>query len=399
MGAASPLGLGVETFWERLLAGDSGVDVVQDMDLSKSGSRIGAQVRDFIPEDHFSAKEIKRLSRSTLLAILAGDEAMAGHTFPPEGAHRRGVLIGSSIAGFTASEAHFEEFYAGPAKGNPFIVSKVMNNAPASNLSIRYGFKGPLISTDSACASAAHAVGYAYQSIKHGLLDTALVGGSDSALSPAVVQAWWRMRVLSSREDTPQEACRPFSLDRDGIVLGEGAGIMLIESERSAKARGANILAEISGYSATSDGHHITQPSEEGPREALRLAIEDAGLSPQDIDYINAHATGTRWNDENETNVIKKVLGEHAYEIPVVGIKGAIGHSIAASGALELVSVILSLRDQMVPPTINLKAPDPACDLDYVSGGKRAADIQHAASNSFAFGGSNGVLVVSRYTE
>jgi 3-oxoacyl-(acyl-carrier-protein) synthase len=322
---------------------------------------------------------------------------MDGVTFVDGDPHRRGVIMGSSIAGFTSSESHFEDFYAGPAKGNPFIVSKVMNIAPGSNISIRYGFKGPLVNTDAACASAAHAVGYAFQQIRHGLMDMALVGGADSSISPAVMQAWSKMRVLSQRNDNPKEACRPFSRDRDGIVLGEGAGVLLMESERSAVERGAQILAEVTGYGATSDGHHITQPSGEGPREAMRLALENAALAPEEVDYINAHATGTQWNDKNETNVIKQVLGEHAYDVPVVGIKAAIGHSIAASGALELISAVLSIRDNIVPPTINVFEPDPDCDLDYVTECKRAVQINHAISNSFAFGGSNAALVVSRY--
>jgi 3-oxoacyl-(acyl-carrier-protein) synthase len=228
-------------------------------------------------------------------------------------------------------------------------------------------------------------------------MDMALVGGADSAISPAVMQAWSRMRVLSERNDNPKEACRPFSRDRDGIVLGEGAGVLLMETERSAVERGAQILAEVTGYAATSDGHHITQPSGEGPREAMRLALKNAALAPEEVDYVNAHATGTQWNDKNETNVIKKVLGEHAYDLPVVGIKAAIGHSIAASGALELISAVLSIRDNIVPPTINVFEADPDCDLDYVTEGKREVEINHAMSNSFAFGGSNAVLVVSRY--
>ncbi|MDH5506299.1 MAG: beta-ketoacyl-[acyl-carrier-protein] synthase family protein, partial [Anaerolineae bacterium] len=215
----------------------------------------------------------------------------------------------------------------------------------------------------------------------------------------AVMQAWSLLRVLSERNETPKQACRPFSGDRDGLVLGEGAGVLLLESESSARGRAAQIYGEVLGYGATSDGHHITQPSVSGPREAMRLAIEDAGLQVEQIDYVNAHATGTQANDGNESTAIKQVLGEHAYKIPVVGIKGAIGHSIAASGALELISTVLSIRDGKVPPTINLTTPDPECDLDYVGEGQRAVDVRYALSNSFAFGGSNAALVVGRYEE
>ena len=397
MGVASPLGITVEDFWKNLLDGDTGVATLTDIDLSKCRTKFGAPVRGFDPEEHFSHRERKRLSRATQMGLLASDQVMAGLDSLNGDPYRRGVIIGSSIAGYSAAEAHFKDYFAGPAKGNPFVISKVMNIAPGSNMSIRYGFKGPLVTTDAACASAAQAVGFAYQQIQHGYMDMALVGGADTSLTPAVMQAWSKMRVLSERNENPPEACRPFSRDRDGIVLGEGAGVLLVESESSARGRGAEILAEVSGYAATSDGHHITQPSEEGPSEAMRLALENAGIAPEEVDYINAHATATQWNDKNETSAIKKALGEHAYDVPVVGIKAAIGHSIAASGALELISVVLSIRDNIVPPTINVFEPDPDCDLDYVTEGKRAVEINHAVSNSFAFGGSNAVVVVSRY--
>ena len=229
-------------------------------------------------------------------------------------------------------------------------------------------------------------------------MDVALVGGADSGLSPGVMKAWSKLRVLSSRNDTPEQALRPFSADRDGMVLSEGAGILVLETEEHAKSRGAEIYAEVTGYGATSDGHHITQPSVDGPAAAIRTALDDAGLNSEDVDYVNAHATGTPWNDNNETIAIKQALGEHAYKIPVVGIKGAVGHSIAATGALELISVVLTIKERCLPPTINVFEPDPECDLDYVTDGPREAKIHHAVSNSFAFGGSNGVIAVSRYS-
>jgi 3-oxoacyl-(acyl-carrier-protein) synthase len=255
------------------------------------------------------------------------------------------------------------------------------------------------MTTDAACASSAHAIGYAFQQIRAGLIDVAITGGADATLSPAVVQAWSLMRVLSERNDDPQRALRPFSKDREGMVLGEGAGVIVLESEEHAKERGATILAEVTGYGATSDGHHITQPSQDGPRAAIQLALKDAGLEVGQVDYVNAHATATPWNDANETAAIKLALGEHAYNIPVVGIKGAIGHPIAASGALEFVSVVKSIQESRVPPTINRLIPDPECDLDYATEGPREVEIEHAASNSFAFGGSNAVLVASRYDQ
>ena len=280
---------------------------------------------------------------------------------------------------------------------DPMTLPILMNNAPASNVSIRFGFRGPLMTIDAACASSSHAIGYAFNMIRFGVLPIMLPGGADSSLSASLIHAWSALRALSERNDTPAEACRPFSLDRDGVVLGEGAGVLILESERSARGRGAPILAEVTGYAATSDGYHLTQPSPQGVSDAMRLALADAELAPEEIDYINAHGTATIWNDKTETAGIKAVFGPGARSIPVVGIKGAIGHSIAASGALELISCVLSIRDSLVPPTINLKVPDPECDLDYVAEGARACRVRHAMSNSFAFGGSNAVLTVSRY--
>ena len=398
MGVASPLGCSISEFWQGLLAGDSGVDTITDFDLSRCRTKIGAKVAGYEPEAHFSKKELRRLSRSSQLALVAVGQAIqdAGLDLSQGDPVRQGVILGSSIAGFTSSEAYFERYFQG-WKGHPFIIPTVMNNAPASNISIKYGIKGPLLTIDVACASAAHAIGYAFQQIRQGVIDLALTGGTDSALSPAVMQAWSLMRVLSERNETPKQACRPFSRDRDGIVLAEGAGVLVLESEETALARGTKIYAEVTGYGATSDGQHITQPSLEGPKNAMRLAIEDADLAIDDINYINAHATGTPWNDSNETLAIKQVFGEYAYQIPVVGIKAAVGHSIAATGALELISTVLSIRDNRIPPTINVFEPDPECDLDYVTKGTRQVIIGHAISNAFAFGGSNAVLVISRY--
>ena len=250
---------------------------------------------------------------------------------------------------------------------------------------------------DAACAASSYSVGHAYNLIRFGMIEAAVVGGADTSLSPGMITAWSALRALSERNDEPAQACRPFSLDRDGIVLSEGAGILVLESEESALRTEAKVYAELTGYGATSDSYHLTKPSLEGIVRALRLALSCANLRPEQIDYINAHGTATRWNDVTETAAIKEVFGSHAYQIPVVGIKGAIGHSIGASSAFGLISCALSIRDRILPPTINLNTPDPECDLDYVKDGKRKHDITHAVSNSFAFGGSNAVLVISRY--
>lgn len=398
MGIASSLGCSLEAFWSGLLHGESGVRLLEHLDLTHCRTRVGAPVNGYQSEEHFSLRELQRLSRSSQLALIAATQALedAQLTLRPQELAPLGVILGSSISGYAASEPFFKAWFEEGAV-NPLTVPLIMNNAPASNVSIRFGMTGPLLTVDAACASAAHAIGQAFQLIRWGQVQQVVTGGADTALAATTILAWSGLRVLSERNDHPAEACRPFSQDRDGIVLGEGAGVLILESEQSALERGVPILAEVTGYGATSDGHHLTQPAPAGISSAMRQALSSAGLAPEHIDYINAHATATRWNDKTETSAIKEVFGARAYEIPVVGIKAALGHSIAASGALELISCVLSIRDQLIPPTINFQERDPDCDLDYVTEGARSCRVRHAMSNSFAFGGSNAVLVVSSY--
>ncbi len=398
MGVASPLGCTVADFWAGLLEGRSGIVELQDEMIAKQRSHIGGVVSGFDALEYFGRKGAHRMSRSSHLAIVAADQAVAQAGLNAGNVDKQevGVLISSSNGGYAASDPFFRDFYA-RGTFNPFTIPIVMNVGPSSNISIKYGFKGPLINLDAACSSAAHAVGYGYYLIRSGQLDVAITGAADTPLSPGVVAAWCALRALSERNDSPAQACRPFSADRDGLVLGEGAGVLILESETSALRRGRPILAEVIGYGASGDGHHLTQPAVDGPVRAMRKALNSAALSPDDIDYINAHGTGTQWNDKTETAAIKEVFGERAYRIPVVSNKAALGHSIAASGALELIGGILSLRDQVLPPTINYTTPDPECDLDYVTEGRRPRAIRTIMSNSFAFGGSNGVLVVRKY--
>jgi beta-ketoacyl-acyl-carrier-protein synthase II len=397
LGVASPLGLTIPDFWSGLLEGRSGVVGLDAADYGDLRTQIGARVGEYDPEDFFSSKESRRTSRSTQLSLVAAESAIrqAGIGDGEVNSAEVAVIIASSIGGFSASDPSFKSYYAS-GRLSTFTIPVSMNVGPSSNVSIQYGFQGPLMTVDAACASAAHSIGHAYNLIRTGMLDIAVTGGADSPFSPAVVAAWCALRALSERNDEPETACRPFSADRDGLVLGEGAGILVLESERSLDRRGALPLAELSGYGASGDSHHLTQPAAHGPARAMRKAVEDAGLRPEGIDYINAHGTGTESNDRNETAAIKQVFGEHAYGIPVVSNKAALGHSIGASAALELISCILSLRDQKVPPTINYTVPDPDCDLDYVVSGPRSLDLEHVLSNSFAFGGSNAALVVSR---
>jgi 3-oxoacyl-(acyl-carrier-protein) synthase len=361
-------------------------------------SRIGAAVWNYDETKYFDSKQARRMSRSSQLALVAARQAVEearlgqGQVDIPE----VGVLVGSSIGGFSSAEPAYRSFYR-TNRLSPFTIPNAMNSGPASNISIKYGFQGPLFNVDAACATAAHSIGYAFHMIGSGTLQVVVTGAADSPFAPAVVAAWATLRALSTREDCPAEACRPFSADRDGMVLGEGAGILVLEAESHALRRGVPILAEIKGYGASADSNHLTQPTQDGPVKAMQRALADAGLRAGEIDYINAHATGTEWNDQNETRAIKEVFGEGAYEIPVVGNKAAIGHSIAGSGALELIGCILSLRDQVVPPTINYKIPDPECDLDYVTEGRRQVNLHNIMTNSFAFGGSNAALVVGKY--
>lgn len=398
MGIASPLGCTVTDFWNGLIAGKSGVRSLEGGIYAGLQTKIGAAVWEYDEKQHFDSKDLRRMSRASQLGLVAAEQAIAGAKLNDENFAREeaGVFVGSSIGGYSAADAHFHYFYQ-YGRQSTYTIPVSMNIAPGSNISIKYGFQGPLVNVDAACSTAAHTIGNAFNMIRNGSLSVAVTGAADCPFSPGVVAAWLALRAVSTREDNPAEACRPFSADRDGMVLGEGAGILILESESHALSRGAPILAEIKGYGASADSHHLTQPNQEGPVKAMQRALKDAGMTLHDIDYINAHATGTEWNDKNETKAIKEVFGERAYEIPVVGNKAAFGHSIAGSGALELIGCVLSLRDQVVPPTINYKVPDPECDLDYVTAGKRELPLKNIMSNSFAFGGSNAVLIVGKY--
>jgi beta-ketoacyl-acyl-carrier-protein synthase II len=398
MGVASPLGCDLEEFWKGLVEGCPGVVSLEGGIFSDVPAKIGAVVRGYDENQYFDGKEARRMSRSSQLGLVAAHHAVAQAKLEDGDVNREevGVLVGSSIGGYSGSDPFFKSYYL-HNRLSPFTIPISMNIGPGANISIRYGFQGPLVDVDAACSTAAHSIGYALTMIRNGDLQAAVTGAADSPFSPAVAGAWLALRAVSLRVDSPAEACRPFSADRDGMVLGEGAGILVLEAESHARRRGVPILAEIKGYGASADSSHLTQPTQKGPVLAMRRALADAGMTPEDIDYINAHATGTEWNDKNETRAIKEVFGARAYHVPVVGNKAALGHSIAGSGALELIGCILSLRDQVVPPTINYKVPDPDCDLDYVTEGKRNVRLRNVMSNSFAFGGSNAVLIVGKY--
>lgn len=397
IGIASPLGIGVETFWQNLLAGKSGIGPLEGEDFANLPVRIGARVWEYRAEEHFDRKEARRMSLSSQLALVAAKQAIEQAQLTGDAVNPAeiGVMIGSSIGGFAASDPVFRDYYVRGRK-SAMVIPLSMNYGPSANVSIRYGFQGPLFTVDAACASAAHSMGYAYNLIRTGQLDIAVTGGADSPFSTGVMEAWATMKALSTRNEDPAEASRPFSLDRDGMVLGEGAGILILESAESAIQRGVPILGEIKGYGASGDSYHITQPHQQGPALAMQRALKDSGMTVEQIDLINAHATATPQNDSTETAAIKAVFGERAYHLPIIGLKGALGHSIAASSGIQAVSCVLALRDQIVPPTLNVAVPDPACDLDYVTEGARGVEMENVMMNAFAFGGSNAVLVVGR---
>jgi 3-oxoacyl-(acyl-carrier-protein) synthase len=398
MGVASPLGCDVGTFWKRLTRGDSGVVALQDGAFASLPTRIGGVVQGYEEGAFFDRRELRRLSRASQLAIVAAHQAVRQAGLGEDGVDRRDVaiLIGSSIGGYSASDHFFRDYYLRGAR-DALAVPTSMNTAPSSNVSIRFGLGGPLVNVDGACASGAHSVGYGVSLIRSGTIDLAVVGGADSPFTLGILEAWCALRVLSEKNDEPSEACRPFSADRDGFVLAEGAGVLVLESESSARRRGREILAEVLGFGASADRHHLPRPSPDGPARAMRKALLDGHVGPEQVGYVNAHGTATRWDDRNETAAIKQVFGSGAYRMFVVGNKGALGHAVAASGALELIGCVLTLRDRIVPPTINYRSHDPECNLDYVIAGPRTYEGELVLSNSFALGGSNAALLVGRY--
>ncbi|HET8725572.1 MAG TPA: beta-ketoacyl-[acyl-carrier-protein] synthase family protein [Anaeromyxobacteraceae bacterium] len=398
LGIASPLGCDVETFWSRLSAGESGVVALEGPGTEGLATRVGGRVQGYVETDHFDRKEVRRTSRTSQLAVVAASQAVRQSRILEGGVDlaEAAVLIGSSIGGFSASDGFFRDYYLN-GKAGPLIIPTSMNTGPSANVSIRFGLGGPLFNVDGACASGTHSIGQAFRLVRSGAVDVAVAGGADSCFTAGVVAAWDALRVLSSHDEEPARACRPFSADRDGIVLAEGAGVLVLESEESARRRGQPVLGEVLGYGASADCHSLTQPAPEGPVRAIAAALKDAGLAPGQVGYVNAHGTGTEWNDRTETIALKRVFGEAAHRTLVVSSKGALGHGIGAGGAMELVGCLMALRDRKVPPTINRMVPDPECDLDHVTEGARPYDGDHVLKSSFAFGGSNAVLVVGRH--
>jgi 3-oxoacyl-[acyl-carrier-protein] synthase II len=402
MGVVTALGSTLDRFWSGLCEGRSGVATLTLFDTTDFRVHFGGQVHDFDPDVLFGAKEARRLDRFAQFAMAASNSAVedSGIAFDRLPPYRCGVLIGSGIGGLNEFEAqHTVLMEKGPSRISPFTIPKLMVNAGSGQVSIRYGLKGPTSAVATACASAANAIGDALKIIQSGDADVMITGGSEAAITPMGLGGFASMRALSTRNDDPPRASRPFDRDRDGFVLAEGAGILILESEEVARARGARIYAELVGYGMSSDGSHITAPDEEGrgAARAMIACLEDAGLGPDSVDYINAHGTSTGLGDLAETKAMKAVFGPHAKRLQVSSTKSQLGHLLGASGGVELVASALALYQGVLPPTINLDHPDPECDLDFIPHVAREVRVGHVMSNSFGFGGHNASLLIGRY--
>ena len=401
MGLICAVGQTSTEVWQNIVAGKSGISKITRFDTTQFACQIAAEVKDFDPLKFIEKKEVKKMGRFIHFAMAAAAEAMKTSEFKitPENATRVGVHIGSGVGGFDVIEReHAELLKGGPRKISPFFIPAAIVNLAAGHVSIRYGAKGPNEATATACTTSAHAIGDAYRIIQRCDADVMIAGGSEAAITPMGVGGFAAMRALSTRNDDPETASRPWDRDRDGFVIGEGAGILVLEDLETATNRGAKILAEIIGYGMSADAYHITQPAEEGEGgwRVMTTAIHDAKLSPSDIDYVNAHGTSTPIGDMLETMAIKRTFGADT-KIPVSSTKSMTGHLLGGAGGLEAGITILALRDQILPPTINLANPDPECDLDYVPNVARKAPLNIALSNSFGFGGTNGSLIFKRW--
>ena len=404
VGLVSPLGIGTGANWEALCAGQSGIGPITRFDSTQFSARIAGEVKDFNPLQFVDKKDVKKMDVFIQLAIAATDFAMqdAKLKVSPEHAVRTGVFIASGIGGFTTIEReHKALLEGGPRRISPFFIPAAIINLAAGQVSIRFGAKGPNSATCTACSASAHAIGDAFEIIKRNDADVMIAGGSEAAITPMGVGGFAAMRALSTRNDEPQRASRPFDKDREGFVMGEGSGVIILEELEFARRRGASIYAELVGYGMSADAFHITAPSEDGDGgvRVMQAALNSAGIEPSQVDYINAHGTSTPYNDKLETLAIKRLFGEHARTVAISSTKSMTGHLLGAAGGLEAGITVLAIRHQMIPPTINYETPDPECDLDYVPNVKRARKIEYALSNSFGFGGTNGALLFKRFDE
>ena len=401
VGLVSSLGVGTEENWKALCAGRSGVGSITRFDASQFSTRIAGEVKNFDPLQFIAKKDVKKMDVFIQYAIAAAEFAVrdSGLEVTPEIADRVGVFIASGIGGFSAIEReHRVLLKDGPRKISPFFIPSVIINLAAGQVSIRFGAKGPNSATVTACSASAHAVGDAFEIISRGAADVMIAGGSEAAITPLGVGGFAAMRALSKRNDEPTRASRPFDRDRDGFIIGEGAGVVILEEYERAQARKAPLYAELVGYGMSGDAFHVTAPSEnaDGAVRAIRAALARGECRPDQVDYVNAHGTSTPYNDRLETLAIKNVFGDHANQLAVSSTKSMTGHLLGAAGGLEAGITALAIRRQTLPPTINLDTPDPDCDLDYVPGSARSATVRYALSNSFGFGGTNAVLLFKR---
>lgn len=403
LGCVTALGESVDEVFAALCEGQSGISNIESFDVSQYPVKFGGEIKNFDVTKYVDQREGKRMDRFTQFAVGAASQAVtdSGLDFSKEEPFRVGVIVGTGIGGISEIEQqHIRLLKGGPKKVSPFCVPRLMSNAASGNIAIRYGLQGPNYSVASACASGSHAIGEAYCNIVAGQSDVMITGGSEAALTPVGLASFCAARSLSKRNEDPQAASRPFDKDRDGFVLSEGAGVLILEEEGHAKKRGANIYAELLGYAATDDGYHITAPLPDGAGAAktMEMALSDGGIAPEKTDYINAHGTGTELNDIAESAAIKSVFGEHSYKLAVSSTKSCLGHLLGAAGAVELIVCVKVINDSVIPPTINLENPDERCDLkmDYVPLKARQAKVNVALSNSLGFGGHNACLVVGK---
>ena len=401
LGCISPLGNDVQSTWKAVLNGESGVGLITHFDTTDFRTRIAAEVKGFDPVQSIGKRLARRTDRFTQLALEAAAQAVkdSGVVVDDNNRDRIGVIIGSGIGGIDSLVKESNKFFEkGPRRVSPHMIPMMLPDSAPGYIAIAHGMRGPNMTIVTACASSANAIGEATEMIRRGAADMILTGGAEAAIIPVAVAGFITMNAVSGRNDTPKEACRPFDLNRDGFVMGEGAACLILESYESAQARGANILAEVVGYSATGDAFHMTAPAEDaaGAEICMRNALANAGLEPEQIDYINAHGTSTKLNDVGETRAIKAVFGDHAYRLAVSSTKSMTGHLLGAAGALESIFCVLALQDNVIPPTINYQTPDPECDLDYVPNEARHQELTYVMTNSFGFGGHNACLIFAK---
>jgi 3-oxoacyl-[acyl-carrier-protein] synthase II len=403
VGLVCALGIGTEESWKNLVGGCSGVSVITQFDTTGFDCRIAGEVKNFDPLQWIEKKELKKMARFIQMALAAADFAVKSSNWKPEDTNldEVGVYVSSGIGGFDIIEReHWKLVQGGPGKISPFFIPSAIVNLASGNISIRYGARGPNSATATACSASAHAIGDSFKIIERGAAEMMICGGSEATITPMGIGGFAAMKALSTRNDDPQHASRPWDADRDGFVVGEGSGILILESLEHAQERNAPILAEIVGYGMSGDAYHITQPEENGSGayRVMMAALKDAKLSPIDIGYVNAHGTSTPIGDVIETRALKRVFGDRAKRVPISSTKSMTGHLLGGAGGLEAGISVLALRDQMLPPTINLATPDPECDLDYIPNHARKASVEYALSNSFGFGGTNAALIFGRWS-